>query len=520
MAENQPPNPGGAAARLQWKLAVGGAILIVIGLLAAGLVHHFWPFSQDQIAEALQDTFRGTVTFQRFRASYFPHPGCVAEGVVFNRASREPGLPPFATVQRLTIQAHYLDILFRPGVVALVRLEGLHMQIPPRGSMPEGSADTQKSSSHIGEVVADGAVLDVARGDGQPPLRFDIHTATLNSVTSNGQLSYKVAFHNPLPPGEIQATGKFGAWNSADAGQTALAGKYTFEHADLGVFPGIGGTLSSEDDFGGVLEHIETHGTVDVPDFEVDRSGHSVPLHSAFRAIVDATNGDVTLEKVDTTILRTKVSSTGRIAGSPGGHGKITSLDFVVNEGRIQDVLRLFVRGPVPPLNGVTSFSAHVKVPPEGKPFLRELQMDGDFGVAGGHFTQAETQTKISSLSETAQGQKPADPPTENSEDVISNLRGHVSVRNASATLTDFYFEVPGAKAKMHGTYGLIDERVDLHGVLATDVKLSQTTTGLKSALLKPFDRLFKGKRHPAVIPVKLVGTYSNPQAGTDILPK
>ena len=87
------------------------------------------------------------MTFQGFHATYFPHPGCVAEGVVFNRKSREPGLPPFATVQRLTIQAHYLDILLRPGVVALVRLEGLHLQVPPRGSIPEGERAKPKPDS-------------------------------------------------------------------------------------------------------------------------------------------------------------------------------------------------------------------------------------------------------------------------------------------------------------------------------------------------------------------------------------
>jgi hypothetical protein len=64
------------------------------------------------------------VTFQGFHATYFPHSGCDAEGVVFNRKSREPGLSPFAIVQRLTIYAQYLDILLRPGVAALVRLEG------------------------------------------------------------------------------------------------------------------------------------------------------------------------------------------------------------------------------------------------------------------------------------------------------------------------------------------------------------------------------------------------------------
>jgi AsmA-like C-terminal region len=503
------------------RLALGGGALAVLGILAIALVHHFWPFTQDQIATALQDTFRGKVTFQTFHATYFPHPGCVADGVVFDRASRNPNTPAFATVQRLTIQAHYLDILLRPGVIALIRLDGLHLEVPSRGSIPEGAPPTQESSStRIGKVVADGTILDVARGDGEPPLRFEIHSATLNSLTNDGQLSYKVAFHNPLPPGEIQSTGEFGPWNSADPGQTRVVGKYTFEHADLGVFPGIAGTMSSQDDFRGVLEHIEAHGTVDVPDFQVTSGGHPVPLHSRFQAVVNGTNGDVFLEKVDSTLLRTVIGTTGRIAGTQQRQGKTVSLAFTVNQGRIQDFLRLFVHGSAAPYNGITDLTARVTVPPDGKPFLQELQIDGDFGIAGGHFTQEDTQTKIASLSERARGQKPDDVPVGNTDDVISNLRGHVSLRNATATLTDFYFEVPGAKAKMHGTYGLIDRRLDFHGMLGTDVKVSQTTSGFKSAILKPFDGLFKGKHHPGVVPVKLVGTYSQPEAGLDMVGK
>jgi hypothetical protein len=340
----------------------------------------------------------------------------------------------------------------------------------------------------------------------------------LSSLTDQGQLSYKVAFHNPLPPGEIQSAGEFGPWNSADPGQTRVAGKYSFEHADLGIFPGIGGTMSSEDDFRGVLEHIEAHGTVEVPDFEVTSGGHPVPLHSRFQAVVNATNGDVFLEKVESTLLRTAIVTTGSIAGTPQRQGKTVSLAFTVNRGRIQDFLRLFVHGPAAPYKGVTDLTARVTVPPDGRPFLRELQIDGDFGIAGGHFNQEDTQTKIASLSERARGQKPDDVPVGNTDDVISDLRGHVSLRNATATLTDFYFEVPGAKAKMHGTYGLVDQRLDFHGLLGTDVKVSQTTSGFKSVILKPFDGLFKGKHHSGVVPVKLVGTYSQPEAALDMV--
>ena len=93
-------------------------------------------------------------------------------------------------------------------------------------------------------------------------------------------------------------------------------------------------------------------------------------------------------------------------------------------------------------------------------------------------------------------------------------------LRDGIATLTGFSLWVPGAHAKVSGTYNLINEKVDFHGVLGTDAKLSQTTSGFKSILLKPFDSLFKGRKRAAVVPVKLTGTYSNPEAGFDIMGK
>lgn len=504
----------------KWLLVSASALSLLI-IVAALVLHHYWPFTQAQVVAALQETLDGTVTVERFHSTFFPFPGFVAENVVLTRASRGAKLPPLGTAQRVQIKARYTDLLFRPGYVALVRLDGLHIQAPVRGSFDvdaDQRREQSKSRTRIGQVIADGTILDVARPDGEPPLRFDIHSATLSSLTSDGHLSYEVAFHNPLPPGEIQSTGQFGPWNFSDPSQTPLSGSYTLGQADLGVFPGIAGTLSAKDDFRGVLQHIETQGTVDVPDFEIDRTGHPLPLHATFQAVVDGTNGDVTLERVTSTLLRTVIFTKGRIAGSSNRPGKTTSLDFAVRNGRIQDFLLLFVRGATPALTGATSLSAHVTVPPEGRPFLRELQLDGDFGIDEAHFTSTGTQTQIDNLSESARGKKPDDSSDGPPENVISGLKGHVSLRNGIATLTDFSLWVPGAHAKVSGTYNLLDEKIDLHGILGTDVKLSQTTSGFKSALLKPFDGLFKGRKRAAVVPVKLTGSYHDPHAGFDLL--
>ena len=132
--------------------------------------------------------------------------------------------------------------------------------MPPHGSTLEGESAIPKSNERIGEVIADGAIVHTLRGDGGTALQFEIHRAKLNGVTHNGSLTYNVEFHNPLPPGEIRSSGTFGPWNTDAPGQTPLAGRYRFEKADLSVFPGIGSTMSSEDDFRGVLGHIERVG--------------------------------------------------------------------------------------------------------------------------------------------------------------------------------------------------------------------------------------------------------------------
>jgi hypothetical protein len=133
----------------------------------------------------------------------------------------------------------------------------------------------------------------------------------------------------------------------------------------------------------------------------------------------------------------------------------------------------------------------------------------------------------VDTFSERARGEKPDDH-KKSSEDkdqaeddrVISNLSGHVDLRNATASFRNFAFVVPGAKAEMHGTYHLEKKTINLHGTLRSDAELSQMSSGVKSVLLKPFNSFFKKKHAGAVVQVHLLGTYDDPQPGVDIVPK
>lgn len=535
--------------RLRTLLLAASAFLLAL-LIGGIILATHWPFSQPRITQGFEEAFPVTATFQNFHSTYFPHPGFEADNAAFTRLGLPPGTAPIVTVQHITLQANYLDLFLRPGYVSRMILTGFRVHVPALGSQHPQNTNWHetKSTTRLGELVADNSVLDIDRSDFHDPLHFDIHSLKVSNLSRDNPMSYTVALHIPLPPGDVDAHGRFGPWNSADPGQTSVSGEYTFRNADLSVFKGIGGILSAEDSFQGSLQHIETRGTIDVPDFYVTYTHHPVHVSSEFHAFVNGTNGDVTLDRVSSSWLQTNVLAKGEIVGHPGEHGKTAAIDLSVRDGRIQDVLRLFVRAPKSPLDGTANFSAHVVIPPEPRPFLQRVRLTGDFRVSDARFVKTSTQASVDTLSDRARGEKPKDPqppppnPAANSvsnsdanskaasntdpnpdpnpdelERVISNLSGHVELRNAIATMSDLSFTVPGASALMHGTYDIHSEAVALHGTLKTEAEFSDLTSGFKSVLLKPFNSLFKRKHAGAEIPVHLLGTYQHPETGLDL---
>jgi hypothetical protein len=499
-------------------------IFAVVLLTAEILLTRFFPFSEKKVTESLQETFPSKLKIDHFRAIYFPRPGCEAEGVTFRSVSGAPGQPPLATIQKLIIQGNYANFLFRPHHISRVILQTLRVQVPAPGKDGEfkgGYTDTQTT---IGELVANGAVLEIARAN-KPPLRFDLHEVNLGSVSARDGMSYKVRMQNPEPPGEIRSSGHFGPFKADNPGQTAVSGTYSFHRGDLDVFDGIAGTVESEGKFSGPLEYVDVQGTTDVPDFEVDRAGHKGHLATQFQGTLDGTSGDVILKNVNATYQNTKISVKGSVTDKERFDRKFTSLDFAVRAGRLQDILRLIVKESRPPMSGVISLQAHSTVPPEGQPFLKEVTLQGDFEISDGHFENPSRQLSVDELSETARGLKKSqrnddkngdkNNPTEN---VISRAHGHVDLRDGVATITNLSFTVPGADALMQGTFNVLDEKINLHGTMKMDAKFSQSTGGIKSLLAKVLDPFFNKKRG-SVVPVVVDGTYHNPHFGIDLNP-
>jgi len=496
-------------------------ILLAVGVAVALLVR-YWPFHKKDILETLQETVPGTkVTIARFHSTYFPYPGCISEDVVFIRQASPSGSPPLVMVQKLLIRANYSDLFLRPGYVSRIVINGLHIQVPPRGSSvasqsSSSPADTSSRRTVVGEISSSGVILEVGRQN-DSPLSFEFHGIQIYSAGVDKVMSYSVQLRNALPPGEIRSTGKIGPWNAHDVGQIPVSGNYKFNQADLGVFSGIGGTLSSTGQFDGRLGQIEVTGDTETPAFVVKTKGHPFPLKSRFQAQVDGTNGDVELTRVSVLLQDTPIEVQGGIIGKPSMPGKTTTLDLISNRGSIQDVLRPFVKAPVPPMAGPMNFRAHVILVQGDRPFLKRVSLWGDFSIDHGRFTKAETQQNVNQLSENSRGIKNnnGDSPM-----VESNLKGHVNLSEGVAKFSGLVFDIPGASAQMKGTFDVTSAKVDFHGTLKTDAELSKETHGIKSVLLKPLDPIFKRKHHGAVVPVEMTGTYSNPHFGIEVLPK
>jgi len=495
------------------------AALAMVVILAAGVIFLAWrwPFTREAVLKDLEDASMSKVDIGAFHGTYFPRPGCVLEHLTFQH-NPEAGSPPLITVQRLRVESGFSGLFTKH--VRRIRVEGLHILIPPRGS-GEHFQTPQRSTFVIDDVIADGAILEIGTRDPRrQPLQFSFHNFGISNVGSNGPASFQAKLSNPEPPGEITTIGKFGPWNPDDIGKVTVSGDYLFQQADLGVFRGIAGLLSSSGKFSGTINRIEVQGLTDMPSFTVTSSSHRVQVKTQFHAVVNGENGDTFLQQVVATFWKTTVWSEGSVAGTPGQPGKTTSVELAAKDGRIQDLLLLFARSERSPMSGTVSFHAKVSIPPGKREFLEKVELQGDFGIDAGSFTKFETQEGVNHLSQGARSDENAHKTEQEQNDpetVLSDLKGHVLLKDGTASFSNLSFSVPGAVAQMQGTYNLITEKINLHGTLKTDSAPSNTKQGMKGLLLKVLDPFFKRKRAGYAMPVKITGTYEHPSFRLDL---
>lgn len=493
-------------------LVVISLVVIAAVVLTVTGIHLSNPYLRKKVVEMLGEKFHAEVELQDFHVYLFPGVRIEGSGLALRHEGRTD-VPPLISISEFSAHAGIMGLLWKPWKIQQVRLKGLVIQIPPPGERRKQDWSRARNMRVlIQEIASDDAELRLLpKSADKEPHVFAIHHLVMHSVGLDRAASFTAQLTNAVPPGEIDTKGSFGPWSPDDPGQTPLAAEYTFDKADLGVFKGISGILSSQGKFGGVLDKIEVEGTTSTPDFMVRIGGHPVALDTTFSATVDGTNGDTLLHPVTAHLQNTVIVAQGGIVKIPE-KGRTINLDVTVDKGRIEDLLLLAVKADKPLMTGVIKFHTKFELPPEKGDIPDRLNLDGKFDVAHAEFTNSEVAGKIANLSRKGQGQ----PENEDAGSSISELEGKFVLDNGVITFRGLTFSVTGAVVALNGNYGLDKGDLDFHGKLRMQAKLSQTMTGAKSFLLKAFDPFFR-KNGQTELPIKITGTREHPSFGLDL---
>jgi hypothetical protein len=526
------------ATRRKWILTAAGlGALVVIAVLTIPIT--LTPGVRAKLTAALEERFDSDVELESLRVSMLPRLRVAGTGVVLRHRGRTD-VPPLIAIPAFSAEATLWGLLGEPLRLSRVHLEGLEINIPPGGmslddDKPKPDDDAEKETDAkappppdprrsgatngtsplvVEDLLSERAVLKILRREtGKTPRIFEIAHLSMQRVGADDPWPFRAELTNPTPPGEIAVEGTFGPWNAGEPSGTALAAKYEFRDADLGVFKGIRGILQSDGAFNGVLERIEVDGTADVPEFALDAVGQPVRLTTKFSAVVDGTNGNTWLRPVNATLGESPIVANGGVVEKDGQDGRTITLDIVMSEARIEDVLRLAVKGAEPPMTGALELKTSFLLPPGDRDAIEKLQLDGSFKVASGRFAKGSVQAKMNELSQKARGEGNSGDPA---EQVVSNFTGRFVMKDGAIHFSTLTFAVPGARVNLAGTFALRSEALDFRGTVRLDAKLSELTTGVKSFLLKAVDPLVRSK-DVTVIPITVRGTAQKPDFGLDI---
>jgi hypothetical protein len=509
-----------------WRAAalVVGVVIVSLVIALASVV----PFSSEtarrKVIEVLSARLDAEVELSELRFRVLPQFHAEGVGLAIRHRGRRD-VPPLISIKQFSAEGNVFGLLRRH--ITRLTVDELDIEIPPDRNRdrdpladtdPPASSPTEGRSAEtargfvIDELIAkDARVVIIPRDTDKRPKVWSIHDLRMQSVSLDRPMPFTAALENAVPPGAIETSGSFGPWGREEPGQTPLEGKFTFERADLSVFKGISGILAAKGTFGGTLERIEVHGVTDTPDFTVAAGGHPMPLHATYHAIVDGTNGDTLLEKIDASFLNTSLTARGGVVKRPGKDGRTVELDVVMDDARLEDVLRMAVKVPAPPMSGALKLTTRFELPPGDRDVVEKLQLDGVFTIANASFASPLVQSKINELSRRTQEQG-----TAQGAKVVSQFAGKFTLRAGELALPHVTFDVPGSAIRLSGRYGLVSERIDFAGMIFTDATVSEMTTGYKSLLLKPVDLIFKRDGGGSAIPIRVTGTRREPAFGLD----
>jgi hypothetical protein len=507
---------------------VGVGAVVAVVLVAATfeiLLSRAAPILRARLLQSLSARFHSRVELGAFDVSLLRGFEVSGEDLAIYPYNITSTTPTFS-VLHFAFRTGYASLLHSPMHIGHVEVEGLRINLPPksqRNPSPGAAGDHPKLGKvtvFVDELECTDTVLTLGTDKpGKVPTRFVIQSVLLRSVGPGKPLDFTATLTNPKPLGQIETRGYFGPWNADRPGATALGGTYSFHDADLGTIKGIGGILSSEGTYQGTLDKIVVDGKTDTPDFQVKISGHKVPLHTEFHAIVDGTDGDTYLQPVNAHFLHSFLVARGYVAHVQGESGRHLYLDVAMDQARIEDLLRLAVRTDPPVMEGQVKLHTKLDLPPGTQDVAHRLHLQGNFAITNGRFSSDKIQNRIDELSLRSQGE--VELASQQARDgkrelVRSQMRGDFSLADAGLTLSNLHYDIPGASIQMAGIYSLDGARFNFAGTADMKATVSRMVGGWRGILLMPFDRIFQKNGAGTEVPFKINGTRSDPQFGLD----
>ena len=387
--------------RSSWKVL--GTVVLILGVAGGiGLYYYADRLIERRLRpatiELLERRFDSRVELNTLRVAFTPRLSIKGEGLVLRHQGRTD-IPPLISIRQFTISAGLRGLWDRS--VERIHLEGLEIMIPPRrgADMPAIAkpasgqpADGANSDNdlHVGELVAENSLLSIlSKQEGKGPRVFQLRRLRFEDFDFSQAIPFEAALTNPTPHGEIAAMGAFGPWNADSPSLTPIEGTFLFD-ADLGTIKGIGGALHAEGNFAGPLELIRTSGRTRTEGFHLSSGGAKFPLLVDYDAIVDGTNGDTILERVDARLGTSSISAKGAIVKVEGTKGRRITLDTKTRGGRLEDFVKLATRVTSSPLTGIVNVDARLDIPPGEADVSDRMNIDGTFNVADGTVHQSD----------------------------------------------------------------------------------------------------------------------------------
>jgi hypothetical protein len=511
--------------RRRWVVWVGAVFVV---LVVAGVTAVRWglrqvePMLRRKVVETLSARFHSPVELDRL--SLTMSRGVMVTGgglrILYLAGPTKPdaqvNAPPMVVVDSFEFSTGWRELLRPTTRVVSVKVRGLQVNIPPKEERGEAMPDDPRKRGQpvLGIAVdriecTDARVMIETSKVGKKPLEFDVARLVLTDVGAKKPFNYEAMLKNPKPVGYVHSIGHFGPWQSDNPRDTPLDGSYEFTHADLSSIHGIGGILASTGKFAGTLGEIAVDGTADVPEFRLDVSDRALPLHTEFRAVVDGTTGDTRLEAVRARVGRSVLTASGAVTRSVTkvpGHN--IDLSVAMERGRIEDMLVLGMKANPTLMRGALALKVHFTLPPGPVSVSRKMRLTGTFAIHDAFLNDAKMQQQLDAMSERAKG-KPKLANAREAEVVGSSVAGKFSQADAVVDVSELNFTIPGAQALMNGQVQLAGSTFEFHGKVRTEATASQMTTGWKSLLLGPFDKLLKKNGAGVELPIKLTGTRS-----------